>query len=175
MPIACKFRSLVADFIFTRRSFPSLQLKEADPFEAGRINVRLHHEMPSSWYPWRTFPIGHRTLSCRAPCSLRILLTVEGAASPSDWRARQSPGLMILDTSTRFVALLWPPVAMISVHVFSVHFSYMPLRYRTCHCCYFWPSLCCNWSSSRLGPGSHTYPESSALCRAGDQQQFDHC
>lgn len=98
----------------------------------------------------------------------------KGTASPSEWRARQSPGLTILDTSTRFVSLLWTPIAMISVHVFSVRFSYMPLQYRTCHCCHFWPSLCCNCSSSRLRPGSHTYAKSSVLCRAGGQQQFDH-
>lgn len=64
-------------------------------------------------------------------------------------------GLTVFVAGTPFGLFLWPPVAVISVQVFSVHFNCIHLKYRICHCCYFCSSLGCNWSSW-LGPGPHT-------------------
>lgn len=150
-----------------------MQLKEGYPFEAGRINVRLHYEIPSFLVP---------LVDISKWAQHSFLLSPRQSQSSRRRRHCQSigvacqtnRGLTILDTSTRFVPLPWPPVAMVSVQVFSVHFSYMPLQYSR-PCCYFWPPLCCSCSSSRLDQDLTPSAQSSALCRAGGQQQFDRC
>ena len=151
----------------------SLQLNMIYPFEAGMMNVRLPVEMCSSWYPWQTFLIGHSTLSCWAPCSLRILLAVEGTSSWSEWYARWSLFARILWSSLLAVILCHSRGLLLQLFLCRffqpISMSYS-LNTKSAFVVISDPLCVLTEAPLRLGPGPH------ALCPAQHHVQcLAHC
>lgn len=98
-------------------------------------------------------------------------------ALPSVWVACQMKpvfqGLIVLVASTHVCR------SRGLMRYLCAHFNCVLLKYRICHCCYFWLSFCFNLRSSRPVPGSHTLcPTSSqtqCLVIKDIQQLFDQC